>query len=260
MLPFHCRGFLSNKVYLCGTNAAMLSEISNPRSALDYNEETLISILDQIQSFMPTGASKAYTQQSLRLFADLPQWHKEQVFLQFQAWRFALEIIPFREKSGQAEASRMKHTMNFMRFKVSDEFFNLVKENDIVEGYLLHPEHGAFQIYRNGAFRETCSYDPLQLTTQPMHKLFSRTESVQKTIEDRFAKLFADGTGKPYMMDVEDHEIVEILHPRQRKFRIKNRFLALLFQGDRPVGVASTLIASPEGSLLDGLRHVTPIV
>jgi hypothetical protein len=221
--------------------------------------ERIAQLLTEIDVLLAQPGLKSFSPASLAFFSDCSDRHKDLVFAQFQAWKLALQAIPFKSASADIEAKRLKLVLDVMGFKIRDEVYSQLRGNDIVEAYLIDHTLGAFQIYRNANFRNACSYDLLMITSKAMAELFKRDETAQQQIEQTIGRLLQDGSGLPLSMDdVDEHDIIEILHSRQRRFRIKNRIAALLLSNDgKPVGFVSTLNASQAGSLIDD--HVRPI-
>ncbi len=156
------------------------------------------------------------------------------------------------------EKAQLSSFLRRLGAKVDDSLFSEIHDGDVIEVYLFNADGTATQVYRNVAFLQMCSYDLLTLVSHSMQDLFRRPGEIEARMNELIADLFTSTVVKP--VDLPAHEITEIRHPRHRKFRIRIRYAAPLFnETGTPIGFVSTLSAEGSGSVFDGASHVQPI-
>jgi HPt (histidine-containing phosphotransfer) domain-containing protein len=187
---------------------------------------------------------------------------------QLETWLEALqEVLEKRDQLvGQSrgmsllelEKAQLSSFLKRLGARVDDSLYSEIHDGDVIEVYLFGADGTATQVYRNVAFLQMCSYDLLTLVSHSMQDLFRRPGEIEARMNELIADLFTSTVVKP--VDLPAHEITEIRHPRHRKFRIRIRYAAPLFnETGTPIGFVSTLSAEGSGSAFDGASHVQPI-
>lgn len=146
-------------------------------------------------------------------------------------------ISTVRERSDYSvpeEVQRLKQQLDMLGVDTDPVFYDKIMTGDIIEVYA-YPQ--LKQVYANAEFSKICSYTKEQMEKVPFTALFWRDETEQKKLLDRAIHV-ALREGKACPWDLDNHELVESLHPRKRTFEMEFNWIAPTFdkQTRKPVG------------------------
>jgi len=111
----------------------------------------------------------------------------------------------------------LKKALTDHGLRVHDSFYDRIQLGDIIEAYS-YPENK--QIYSNSEFRRFSSYTDEQMKNNAFTKLFWRSDEVQNELLKVVSDMMANAI-EPIQFNVENHELVESLHPRKRTFEME---------------------------------------
>ena len=168
------------------------------------------------------------------------------------------------ESSGRYTIKNEKNgeLISFLRlskFRIPDDFFDVIGSNDIVELYLMDFERRVLkQAWRNWRFMSMCSYDLITLMTKSMDELFVRDDQIQEIMVKRIQSLFENPVTQP--TDIPAHVITEKLDQNNRQFMLHSHYFGpVLAEDGKVIGLIATLDAKPVGSAYAHVTNVEPI-
>lgn len=145
--------------------------------------------------------------------------------------------------------SIVRYFLKKHRLTLSDEFYKVLSENDVIEIYNAQNE----QLFRNFRFLELTDYDLVELECVPWYELFGRHESVTEKLINLGQAAFS--TTEPLIpANIEAHPTQELKSRRKKLLNVRHKYVSPLYDDCNCVG----LIVNEEVSLIvpDG-KHLT---
>jgi len=136
-------------------------------------------------------------------------------------------VIPdYSSYSVAKEIADLKKFLTENNLYVSEKFFTGLRPGDVIDLYANPPD--LKQLYCNSEFKRITSYSEDQLKTVPFPKLFWRSEEVQLQLLQRTMQVaLKEEEAQPW--GVDNHELIESLHPKKRTFEIDLGWIAPCF-------------------------------
>ena len=123
----------------------------------------------------------------------------------------------FKDYNIQSEYDKLCHFLASKNMAPPENILEQIKSGDIIEIYS-YPEN--IQIYSNSEFRKICSYSIEQMTTIPFTQLFWRDDKIHNDIIKQSNLACSDQNLSARSWNIDNHEIIESLHPRKRTFEM----------------------------------------
>lgn len=141
-------------------------------------------------------------------------------------------------------------TLKELGLTASQEFFDTLDPDDLVEGYTLEQR----QFFRNFQFMEICGYDLFDLLTYDWMTLYERTHMISEEILRRLDKdVF--GMGRTIsLMDLPSHYMKEKLSEKKQVSKVKFRHIGPVYSAP---GQPAGFLVSTKAHIIDEspLRH-----
>lgn len=115
--------------------------------------------------------------------------------------------------------------LKFMNLKPHSEFFDKIKDDDIVEFYNTEQ----VQIFRSLRFFELVSYDVLSVLTRPWHELYSRNDHFHEVAFREMCDA-ADPKSGPQRFSLPAHVLIEAISDLRLKFVISHKWRGPLWE------------------------------
>lgn len=124
------------------------------------------------------------------------------------------------------ECKSLKEFLEKKSLWVPENFFTHLRPGDVIEVYTNPPD--VKQIFSNTQFKKLCSYSEEQMTKIPFPKLFWRSDEIQLKLMQRSTQVaFVENEAVPW--NIENHELIETLHPNKRAFEIDQGWVSPCF-------------------------------
>lgn len=123
----------------------------------------------------------------------------------------------YSEYDVEGEKKLLRNFLNENNLWVPENFYENLRPGDVIDLYTNPPQLN--QLYGNSQFRKLCSYTTEQMKTIPFPKLFYREDDIQvRFIKKVSQAAFNEKDAIPW--DIENHDLVETLHPNKRTFEV----------------------------------------
>lgn len=123
---------------------------------------------------------------------------------------------------------------------IPESFYGQIRPGDVIDLYKNPPNIS--QLYCNPQFRQLCSYTEEQMKSIPFPKLFYRSDNIQIALIKKMTEVALHGEDAvPW--GIENHELVETMHPKKRTFEIDLGWVAPCFMkgSNERVAIVSSL-------------------
>lgn len=136
------------------------------------------------------------------------------------------ELPDYSQYNIQNEIDKLKNFLEANNLYTCENFFSQIRPGDIIDLYTNPPD--LKQLYCNDEFKRLSSYTVEDLKTQPFTALFWRSDDIQKALIQKATKV-ALNLEQAVPWDIENHELIETLHPQKRTFEIELGWVAPCF-------------------------------
>jgi len=123
----------------------------------------------------------------------------------------------YSEYSIEQERLSLRKFLDDNDLWVPENFYTDLRYGDVIDLYSNPPNIS--QLYCNSQFTKLCSYSEVQMKAIPFPKLFYRADDIQLAFLKRLADV-AFNYNEAVSWNIEDHELVETMHPNKRTFDV----------------------------------------
>jgi len=124
------------------------------------------------------------------------------------------------------ERERLRNFLKENGLWIPEAFFQNIRTGDVIDLYSKPPQLSL--LYCNSEFKRLCSYSKEQMEKMPFTQLFWRSDEIQQKVIHRMTEI-ALQSSEAAPWGIENHELVESLHPRKRTFEINLGWIAPCF-------------------------------
>lgn len=201
--------------------------MQNHAYSIDFNSQ-LKSNLSQLNVLLELAGAPPpeSARQSVEAFAKLDSLRQESILNNISTYIEILsqEIEPPRMRPN-AEVARLKSALGAFGLKALDDgFFDLVKDEDVVEVY--SPE--GVQLYRNVRFCKICSYSLLDLAVNSWADLYEKPATMASRTQEAVNRVLVSDKTIPYDMPSFVQREKFIYSNVRRAFLVTPKFLSPL--------------------------------
>lgn len=143
------------------------------------------------------------------------------------------------------ERERLRDFVHTNGLWIPEAFFANIRTGDVIDLYTSPPQLSL--LYCNSEFKRLCSYSKEQMEKVPFPQLFWRSDEIQQKLIHRMTAIaLQSDDAAPW--GIENHELVESLHPRKRTFEINLGWVAPCF--DRTTRERKAFVSSLKVALI----------
>lgn len=145
----------------------------------------------------------------------------------------------------EVERQNLRQFLEEKNLFIPEKFYLNIRTGDVIDLYTNPPQLSL--LYCNSEFKRLCSYSKEQMEQIPFTQLFWRSDEIQqKLIHQMTAVALQSEEAVPW--GIENHELVESLHPRKRTFEINLGWVAPCF--DRATHERRAFVSSLKVALI----------
>jgi hypothetical protein len=123
----------------------------------------------------------------------------------------------YSKYSVEEERASLRKFLDANELWVPENFYIDLRDGDVIDLYRNPPNIS--QLYANSQFKQLCSYSEEQMKAIPFPKLFYRADDIQLAFLKRLTDV-AFNYDEAVSWNIEDHELVETMHPNKRTFEV----------------------------------------
>jgi hypothetical protein len=172
--------------------------------------------------------------ESVQRYLGLPLDRRIVISERFHTYRSVCESVAQSGQSLRDSSIILWKMLSRLKFRPGTDLFDKLDQDDVIEIY----DSSSVQIFRNLRFFEICSYSLLEVFTFELWELYRRDMAITNALVQTVTGVFSNKTRTSVPAGVPDHTVEEIFSEAKRKYFIRQKFIAPLFDSNnQPIAV-----------------------
>lgn len=199
-------------------------------SPLYTQSQTEVRLRMLLEAFCDQAALEGYkiqpySQRGWNKFLSLSDEKKESILTNFLSY---YELACVNMDQGHKISNSSKLLWNFlkkMNLRPTSDFFNCLKEDDIIEIY----GTDFVQTFRNLNFFEACTYTIIDIFTYDWIELFTRENQIIAELSGLASEVLGGKHSQTVKINVDRHTLIESLSENPCKIDVYHKYIAPLY-------------------------------